>query len=147
MKLSAAPRPKTAELKQRQSLRSAQRTRAKCGQFAAQIGLAERPKGDVQPREARKNIQQFDFGARAAEDEMRMLVGRRDERVTGGLNGRVAGLNGLLWERKIGANKDVNVSGLAICRLREAGITHKSFWSKWQEFFLGAQKVQGPCRR
>jgi hypothetical protein len=68
---------------------------------------------------------------------MRMLVGRRDERVAGGLNGRVAGLNGLLGEREIGADEDVNVSRLGSSCLREAGMGHVRFSSKWQEVLLG----------
>ena len=118
---------------QRQPLVAAQWPRAEGGQLTAQIGLVERPESNVQLHEARENIQQFDSGGSAAEDEMRMLAGRRNESAAGGLDGRMAGLDGLLRERKISANEDVNVSELGGCRLREAGRVHWWFLVKVAE--------------
>ena len=136
----------TAIAAQRPALVTAQEPGTEGGQLAAQIGLVERPESNLQPYEARENIQQFDFGASAAEDEMRMLFVRRDERVAGGLDGRVAGLNRLLRERKIGPDKDVNVGRFAGCRLPEVQGRHGKLSSKWQETSLSDVALQWPCR-
>ena len=133
----------TAIAAQRQSLITAQRPGAEGGQFAAQIGLVKRPEPDVQPREARENIQQFDFGANAAEDEIGVLLVRRNESVACSLDGRMAGLKGLLGKRKIGPDKDVNVGRFAVCRLPEVQGHHVKLSSKWQTLFWCRRKCKG----
>lgn len=42
-----------------------------------------------------------------------MLAVRGNESESGSLDGRVAGLDRLLWKRKIGADEDVNVGRIA----------------------------------
>ena len=54
-----------------------------------------------------------------------MLAAGGNETGSGSLDGRVAGLNGLLRERKVGPDEDVNVSRIAGCGLPEAGSGHR----------------------
>ena len=74
---------------------------------------------------------------------MRMLLVSRDESVACSLDGRMAGLNGLLREREIGPDKDVNVGRIAICRLPEVQGRHVKLSSKWQTLFWCRRKCKG----
>jgi hypothetical protein len=91
---------------------------------------------DRQPPQAHDDALQGILRSNPAEDEMRMLVAGRKERVASGFNRRMAGLHRLLRRRQIGADKHVGIRAFREFDLPESGTVHVPLLSKWQRIML-----------
>jgi hypothetical protein len=98
-----------------------------------QIRVTERRASDSETFEASQNAPKTLFGLDAKEDEMRMLVTRRDKRACG-LDARMASLNGSLRGRQITTNESIDIRCVRFLRpyLRETRLVHLYSFHCWR---------------
>jgi hypothetical protein len=89
------------------------RFRGKGRQFVAEIGFVERPTADGQRFDAAENAPESDFRIRPEQNQVRVLVARRQERASD-FDARMAGLHGLLRKWQIITNESVDVARVGV---------------------------------
>lgn len=109
-RLAEPGRPQAAIAAEDPAADAADRPGGEGRQLMAAVGLAERPVRHAEPAESLAAAVEVTFVGNAADDEMRVGQGGREEEPCG-FDGRVAGLDDLLGVRQVLPHEEVDIRG------------------------------------